>query len=41
MSQIDEILEVIAELDDLPAEYEPTQEELWDALRRIQRICEG
>ncbi len=32
------ILSVIDELDNLPADHEPTAEDLWDAIRHIQNL---
>tara|TARA_R100000008_G_C3443231_1_gene95537 strand:+ start:174 stop:296 length:123 start_codon:yes stop_codon:yes gene_type:complete len=32
------ILSIIDELDNLPADHEPDVEHLWDAIRRIQNL---
>jgi hypothetical protein len=36
-----QVLAIISDLDELPADHEPTTEELWDALRDIEAILNG
>jgi hypothetical protein len=39
MNRSEKILKVVSKLDSLPADHEPTVDDLWEAIRRIERIA--